>query len=306
MSEKGDTRVENEPQTTKYYIWTDADGTLLDHHTYSPGAASEALALAAERKAPVHIISSKTAAELIELQKEIGIHGQAPFTAENGGASYYPQAFFNFDIASAVPEYTVEELNGFSVIRFGKPYSEVRAALHEAAVETKLSITGIGDMSTQEFASYTGLSLEKAAHGQQRQFQEGFIINISDEEQKAAQARIKEALLAKGMEFSFGGRFCQVFSGGSKEKAVDVGTRLYRRNYPGERIITIGIGDAPNDLGFLERCDLGYLVGNPNKIKGADVESARIHRVPEVGPTGWNRIVLSVLRGQADTLTQPA
>lgn len=50
-------------------IITDLDGSLLDHHTYRWDAATEWLTTLKQYAVPLVICSSKTAAEIIPLQK---------------------------------------------------------------------------------------------------------------------------------------------------------------------------------------------------------------------------------------------
>lgn len=68
------------------------------------------------------------------------------------------------------------------------------------------------------------------------------------------------------------------------------------KKYPA--LVTVGLGDAQSDLEFLEVCDQGYLVDNPKRAIDFEVKSERIHRVPETGPEGWNKVVLSILKGK--------
>ena len=69
-------------------VFTDLDGTLLDHHSYSWRAASPAMAKLAANGIPLIFNSSKTAAEMRHLQNAMGI--RAPFIVENGAAAVIP------------------------------------------------------------------------------------------------------------------------------------------------------------------------------------------------------------------------
>ena len=71
------------PLDSSLLVVTDLDGSLLDHHDYNWDAASEWLARLKQHQIPLVICSSKTAAEIVPLQKKLGISG-APFIAENG------------------------------------------------------------------------------------------------------------------------------------------------------------------------------------------------------------------------------
>ena len=55
-------------------IYTDLDGSLLDHHSYSHAAADALLLELEQRGIPVIPTSSKTRAELIPLRRELNNH----------------------------------------------------------------------------------------------------------------------------------------------------------------------------------------------------------------------------------------
>ena len=63
-------------------VFTDLDGTLLDHETYDHSPAQPALAALAARDIPVIPVTSKTSDELRPLMADIGLAGG--FIAENG------------------------------------------------------------------------------------------------------------------------------------------------------------------------------------------------------------------------------
>ena len=52
-------------------VFTDLDGTLLDHHTYDHSPALPALAKLQEKQIPLVFCTSKTAAEIISFRTEI-------------------------------------------------------------------------------------------------------------------------------------------------------------------------------------------------------------------------------------------
>ena len=64
-------------------VFTDLDGTLLDHETYSLEPARPALDRLASEGIPLILASSKTAAEIDRLRAEIGC-ADFPAIVENG------------------------------------------------------------------------------------------------------------------------------------------------------------------------------------------------------------------------------
>ena len=65
-------------------VFTDLDGTLLDHHSYSWAPANQALARIAERDIPLILSSSKPCSEILQLRRHL--HNRHPFIVENGSA----------------------------------------------------------------------------------------------------------------------------------------------------------------------------------------------------------------------------
>ena len=69
-------------------IYTDLDGTLLDHDTYAFGEAQPTLNALMERGIPIIPCTSKTRAETLSLTQTMGING--PMIVENGAAIWVP------------------------------------------------------------------------------------------------------------------------------------------------------------------------------------------------------------------------
>lgn len=275
----------------KIVVFTDADGTLIDHKTYSFDSAKPALSEAKVAGVPIHIVTSKTFAEVEALEERLGILGSAPFSVENGSANYIPKDYFPFDIRAVLPQAHIESRGSYDAVIFNKPYAETRAALNTASQAAGVSIHGIGDMSAEEFAQTTGLLIPDAQRGKKREFQEGFLIRDETDESREA---ISRELSDLGFQMVSGGRFHHVLGGGSKSEAVASMMRLYDKKFGG-RALTVGIGDSQNDLEFIQLCDKGFLVSNPHSIS-KNMHLEQVEQVPLEGPAGWNSVVLSLLK----------
>ena len=57
----------------RWIVFTDMDGTLLDHDTYSYEQAKDALLMLKEKNIPLIVCTSKTRAEIVDFRKKIGI-----------------------------------------------------------------------------------------------------------------------------------------------------------------------------------------------------------------------------------------
>lgn len=245
-------------------VFTDLDGTLLDHATYSHAAAAPALAALKAQDIPLVLASSKTAAEIAPLHAELDL-GDIPVIAENGAASVVPG-----ENAGA------------------GDYSRLRAALGTLPPALRTRFTGFGDMDTARVAEITGLPPDSAARARQRLFTEPGIWSGTAEEEAA----FIGALSAEGIEARRGGRFLTLSFGGTKAGRMAGVARGLGAD------TTIALGDAPNDREMIEAADFGVIIRNDHgsglpPLPGE--RTGRIRRSTEPGPTGWNRAVLEIL-----------
>jgi mannosyl-3-phosphoglycerate phosphatase len=259
-------------------VFSDLDGTLLDHHTYSHAAARPALEELHQRQVPLVLCSSKTRAELIPLHLELGL--SAPFIAENGGGVFAPAG-----ATLCRGEQWQEAGQGWRMLEIGLPISEVRARFN--TFKDKFDAKGFGDMSDAKVAKLTGLPKKQAALARQREFNEPVL--LPDETQASDFAA---ATLEAGLQATRGGRFWHLLGGGDKGKAVRLLTILFAKHDP--ELVTMALGDAPNDLAMLEAVDWPVLVARPDGSH-APLELEGLVRQPQAGPAGFNQAVLDAL-----------
>src|SRR3989338_6879596 len=233
---------------TKYIIFTDLDGTLFDHFTYSYSAASDALKLIKEKGIPLIICTSKTRAEILSIRKRL--KNKDPFISENGGAVYIPDRYFSF------PYEFQRLIKGYRVIEIGTPHKILLNVLREIRDKTGVFIEGISEMSVQKIMDFTFLKKREAEQSKKREYSEPFL--IFDEGRWIN--KVKREILERGFKFTSGGRFFHIMKGNDKGKAVKILKRFYMKKY-GD-IKTIGIGNSQNDLPMLKAVDIPVLVKN--------------------------------------------
>ena len=129
-------------------VFTDLDGTLLDHATYSWEPALPALSLLRERQIPLVFCSSKTRAEIEHYRRELG--NLDPFISENGGGIFIPDGYFDLSVLPLEP--LVTKTAGWAIIRLGAPYLRLRQAIRRLR-EEGFALTGFGDMTIAEVAA---------------------------------------------------------------------------------------------------------------------------------------------------------
>ncbi|MCJ7809878.1 MAG: hypothetical protein MUP26_06410, partial [Desulfobulbaceae bacterium] len=67
-----------------------------------------------------------------------------------------------------------------------------------------------------------------------------------------------------------------------------------RRRY--EKILTIALGDSPNDFGMLERSDFPVLIKSKKDYSWLKETIPGLTLTEEMGPRGWNTAVLQILK----------
>lgn len=272
--------MKTSPQTAsvppRILIFTDVDGTLLDHHTYSFDTARPALDRLDAAEIPVILTTSKTLPEVLELKQRLG--NRVPCIVENGSSVWIPAGYF----AADDPE-QAEVL--------GVPVEQIRAAINALPSEFREKIRGFQDMSVEDVSAATGLDPADAARAMQRSASEPFVWSGTDEEM----GRLRELLADSGVFLKRGGRFYSGQGNVDKSDGVRWLVGQYRGLDPAREILTVALGDGHNDIGMLEAVDLGFLVENPAapSVKSA-IQGTGI-RLTGVGPAGWNQAIQSVL-----------
>ena len=260
-------------------IFTDLDGTLLNHEDYSYEDAKPALKKIKERKIPLIIVTSKTRKEVEILQKELEI--EEPFIVENGGGIFFPRKYHHFKLTSCFSK------DGYRIIQLGKSYQEIRNFVEK--VKDKFGIKGFGDMTVEEVMEHTGLPYEKAKLAKEREFTEPFLI---EDESKIPQ--LQRLAMEEGIKITKGGRFYHfIGEKQDKGKAVEITIKVFKENLKKE-IISVALGDSQNDIPMLKKVNIPVLI---RKIDGSyeNIELPNLIKAPYSGSKGWNFAVNSIL-----------
>ena len=197
-------------------IFTDLDGTLLDHDTYSWEPARPALTLLGRRGVPLILCTSKTRAEVEVLRPALGNHD--PFITENGGAAFIPQGYFPFPVPGA------RIRSGYDVVEFGTGYPELIDVLRAASTASGVEVSAFHQLTVEQVAQRCGFSVEEARLAKQREYDEPF--EIADSDRAAA---LLQEIESAGMRWTRGGRFYHVTGGNDKAAAVAAVASLYRK-----------------------------------------------------------------------------
>ncbi len=267
----------------KLVVFTDLDGTLLDASSYSFEGALPGLCLIKEKKTPLVICSSKTRKEIEHYR--ILLNNDGPFIAENGGGIFIPAGYFGSGAEDA--GWARAREGTYEIISLGIQYEILREALGELRREG-FDVTGFGDMSVEEITRITGLVPEQAEMAKERDFDEPFI--FSGPEERISD--LEEAIRKKGLSLTQG-KFLHILGGSDKGKAVAIVTELFRKKFG--TIITVGLGDSPNDAPMLEQVDCPVLVRKPGGSHDPRIRSANLILADGVGPEGWSEAICKIL-----------
>ncbi|MTD25436.1 mannosyl-3-phosphoglycerate phosphatase-related protein [Erwinia sorbitola] len=249
-------------------IVTDLDGSLLDHHTYGWEPAESWLARLQAQHIPLVICSSKTAAEIIPLQRALGISG-APFIAENGAVVRLD------DTARPAPFLPGNKAD----------YPVLCQRLAELRARHAFKFTGFADVSEKEVSEWTGLTEHDATLARMREASESIIWRDSAEQF----ALFRQQLEAQDLTLVQGGRFWHVMRQGSGKGAA-LRWLLQHSSLSDSATVTIGLGDGPNDAPMLDIVDYAVVIKgyskNPVILQRQDKHN--IYHTAHFGPEGWS------------------
>jgi mannosyl-3-phosphoglycerate phosphatase len=264
-------------------VFSDLDGTLLDHKTYSFEPARDMLETLIETGIPLVFCTSKTRFETERWRRALAnVH---PFIVENGGAIYVPEGYFG-------PDAGFDKLDGgYGILEFGRPYPEIRRALEGIRGSTGFPLRGFGDMTVEEIAACCALTRQDAAMAAMREYDEPFI-GIEE----GMLPRVVQEAEARGLQVVCGGRFYHLVGGNDKGRAV----RALRSYYEVSRgpVRTVGLGDSANDEPMLRAVDIPILVRRPDGSYLEAVHLPELIIAPHAGPEGWRDAILGILDGR--------
>jgi mannosyl-3-phosphoglycerate phosphatase family protein len=265
-------------------IFTDLDGTLLDASTYSFDEAGDALAQLRERQIPIVLCSSKTRAEIEHYRSLLG-NGE-PFISENGGGIFIPAEYA--PLRNSLNAANMERRDHFFLVRLGASYAELRDAL-KALRGQGFDVRGFGDMTVAEISQLTGLPGKEAAMATEREFDEPFTFNGNP----AALEALFRSVSALGLHVTRG-RFFHLLGNSDKGRAVAILKDLYAKAFG--RVLTVAIGDSPNDIPMLEAVDLPVVVQKESGRYDPAIDMPSLVRAEGVGPKGWDLFVRDLLQ----------
>ncbi|GAB4230601.1 MAG: mannosyl-3-phosphoglycerate phosphatase-related protein [Stanieria sp.] len=263
-------------------IFTDLDGTLLNQEDYDYRPAIPILNQLNKQQIPVIPVTSKTRSEVEGLRQQIGLSD--PFIVENGSGIFIPQSSSN---CWKVVE--TSQINQYHLHCLGCSYTKAREGLNQIAADLGEKLEGFGDFSPEKIQFLTLLPPEEAKLAKQREFTEPFITP------KQIDAKIVEDTAAKyGFRVLLGDRFSHLIDAqAGKGKAVRWLMSNYQLLAENEEVITVGLGNSPNDLEMLEVVDIPIVIASARGVHPGLVSRGwQVASAP--GSQGWAKAVTTI------------
>ena len=256
--------------SSRWWVVTDLDGTLLDH-TYDWAPAETALRWLQQRGIPVIPCTSKTAEEVREFRAAAQLDD--PYIVENGGAIHG---------SSETGEDWEEAL--------GPGWSALKPQLSELARELGEPLQPLDELTDEEGDRLLGLSGERLQQAQRRRWSVPFVPPSLQ-----IQPRLEAVASGRGLAVVRGNRMCHLLGADvSKGRALKV--LKQQVGSPGVKVLALG--DSPNDLPLLEVADLAVVVpgpAGPHPELSVNVANGRFQLARDVHGAGWAEAVRRLL-----------
>jgi mannosyl-3-phosphoglycerate phosphatase len=245
-------------------VFTDLDGTLLSQDGQIEPKARQALRVLSAIKVPVVPLTSKTEAELRGWLVELDSGGVGAF--ENGAGLVTPTGVDIFPEAVALPE--------------------LREVFEEIREQLRLPASTFGELPDATLTAITGLAADALERARQRRFDLPFLAPAKEAD------RLRAALAERPrVRLTAGGSFWHLH--GQHDKADAARRVLAKVRSPGR---SVGLGDAPNDAGFLALVDVPVLVPGPFGVDPRLAEAfPGARHAPDVAGEGWGAAIQALL-----------
>ncbi|MFK8021546.1 MAG: HAD-IIB family hydrolase [Pseudomonadales bacterium] len=265
-------------------VFTDLDGTLLDHFSYSFAEAEDLIQDLSSQRIPLIFCSSKTRAEIEPLRTDI--NNKHPFVVENGAAVFVPRDYFAIKPQGAVlrGKYWVKE--------FGKTRKHWLGVLQRHKSIYSEQFRSFVDLGAQGIADTCGLSIEQASLANQREYTEPVFWLGSE----AVRQAFTNSLIRSGAFVQQGGRFLHLTGAGDKGVALLWLLEQYKRSEPNTAFHTIAMGDSQNDVSMLEVSDSAILIRSPVHDLPLLGRRSELYISDKPGPEGWRVTLQNTLK----------
>ena len=223
-------------ENSSLWVVSDVDGTLMDH-SYDLTPAKETIETLKKLSIPVILCTSKTAAEVNVIRKELNLTD--PFIVENGAAIYGEN---------------LNRVNGEIIL--GQKYELLEEILKIISKKVNYNLIPLNNLSDHEATELTGLKGNSLTLMRDRHWSMPFLNPPAFLEED-----INNCCRGLKVEIFRGNRMSHLLSiDSNKGKAINV-LKKYSNN---QKVQIIGLGDSPNDLPLLLNADIRVVIPGIN------------------------------------------
>ncbi len=267
-------------------IFSDLDGTLLDHFTYESTEALSTIEQLNYAEIPIILTTSKTLVEVTKIQSNLNI--DSSIIVENGAAIFIPKNTFKAQPADTT------NYGKYWVKSFCLPRQHWLDVMAKAPAKFNNLYKGFSSMSVEELANLTGLTQEDAMLAKDREYGEP-IHWLGDDTSKS---EFIHYLKENGATILQGGRFIHVGGESDKGQALTWLTMQYKTYFHLNALSTIALGDGKNDIAMLEAADFAVQIKSPVHDYPILSRSNNIIQTKQYGPAGWSEALQDLLGTQ--------
>jgi len=270
------------PLFERWLIYSDLDGTLLNHNDYRFDSALPLLHKLDAMGVPVIINTSKTRAELAAWSQRLENHH--PYIIENGSAVIIPAGYFPGKIQAQLQQ--DPKRPGQYLLQPGASI----AALREFLDRVRPDAVDLTRCSLEEAMQLTNLSSDDARMAQTREYSIPLVFNRPNDAQAFSVAADQA-----GLRTLKGGRFLHLLGQCDKGASLQALKQLYQSVYQADFGV-IALGDSPNDLDMLQQADHAIIVNSPSSQQ-LHFDHPSCYRTQQTAPNGWVEGIESFLAG---------
>ena len=235
----------------KYLIFSDIDGSFMNHRSYSYSTLKKYILLL-KNHCQVIFNSSKTFAEINELNKSLKI--LSPFIVENGACIFFPRNYNNIVFDKNFFKY-----NDYLGYKLTNKNSQLLIS-ETNHLKKKYKFSFLSEITDLRLKKISNLNIQQLKRSRMRMFSNPIL--WEDKETKKDQ--FSKEINSLGYEVSYGGRFLHLCDSYNKGKAVNEFLAILKLN-KNLSYKTISIGDSDNDLSMLEQTDYSCIIKSSKK-----------------------------------------
>jgi mannosyl-3-phosphoglycerate phosphatase family protein len=262
-----------------YLIFTDLDGSLIDHQNYSLGANDKIIKKLTQNSHQVIINSSKTYSEIKKLINTLHL-ANMPFSSENGAFIFFPKKIFSKPARSISHErYWKLQLTKMTSRQWYLYLKTQKKNFQFDLVQdtpkiTLKKITNLKNITGMLDRMGSQLIIWKDSQYQLNKFHNNLKTKV-------------------GGTINEGGRFIQISSPCNKRIAAKVIIHNYKVLFH-DRLekVTIALGDSENDKSMLNFCNYPCVINNPHSTPPHIISSKRnVYKSSKKSPQGWQEAI---------------